>query len=49
MGAVQNKVVAMEAASTTSPTMVEVKGDRAKPSPQKRNMYLPPYHWWKAN
>jgi len=46
---VQDEVVAVEAALTTSPTLVEAKASR-HPSPQKRNIYIrPPYQRWKAN
>jgi len=41
VGVVQDEVVAVEAALTTSPTLVEVEASR-HPSPQKRNIYLPP-------
>jgi len=50
IGVVQDKVVAVEAASTTSPTLVEVEANREQTSQQKRNTYLPPpCHRWKAN
>jgi len=40
-GVVQDKVVAVEAALTTSPTLVEVEASQ-HPSPQKRNTHSPP-------
>jgi len=49
VGVVQDEVVAVVAASTTSPTPVEGEAS-PHPSPQKRNIYFrPPCQWWKAN
>jgi len=41
VGVVQDKAVAVKATSTTSPTLVEVEADRAKPNPEKINISLP--------
>jgi len=42
VGVVQDKVVAVETALTTSPTLVEVEASK-HPSPQRRNTFLPPH------